>query len=248
MGANLSIRVYTNDSRQSCCQVSLDLTVNSCLEESDLFGVLLGCGGRQVKRSISRTGGVSACVCGGGWGTLFNHIFYLFSSLIAMTVAAPSAPTTLAGRLRPWKPTLPSLHLWWGSGSGQLQPNLVLIWGHRSAWIQVIYTSDPSPPTKRVVRGRKRKSHSRFPVNNNWLSRVGTVFTCKCSPEKTNRDWIPLWFPPVSSHQHAADRLYTVIRLLLFIWSFCCQSLFCRMTDNSPERQTSDVTHHAKPP
>lgn len=34
--------------------VSLDLTMNSfgTQKESDLFGVLLGCGGRQVKRSI----------------------------------------------------------------------------------------------------------------------------------------------------------------------------------------------------
>lgn len=85
-------------------------------------------------------------VCGGGWGggTLFKHIFYLFSSLIAMTGTAPCTPTTLAGRLTGLKADIPiTLHLWWGSGGGQLQPSLVLIWGHRSASVQVIYTSEP---------------------------------------------------------------------------------------------------------
>lgn len=37
-------------------------------KESELFGVLLGCGGRQVKRSIWPTGGVSVWVCGGRVG------------------------------------------------------------------------------------------------------------------------------------------------------------------------------------
>lgn len=242
------MRVYTNDSGRAAVGVLCIWPWTLVWRNRTCLGFYWAVGADRSSAPFHAQEGCRRVCVVGGWGTLFNHIFYLFSSLIAMTVAAPSAPTTLAGRLRPWKPTLPSRHLWWGSGSGQLQPNLVLIWGHRSACIQVIYTSDPSPPTKRVVRGRKR-SHSRFPVKNNWLSRVGTVFfTCKCSPEKTNRGWIPLWFPPVSSHQHAADRLYTAIRLLLFIWSFCCQSLFCRTTDNSPERQTSDMTHHAKPP
>lgn len=52
-----------------------------------------------------------------------------------------------------------------------------------------------------------------------WMSRAEPFFACKCSPGKTNRDWIPVWFSPVSRHQHAADGLYTAIRLLLFIWS-----------------------------
>lgn len=51
------------------------------------------------------------------------------------------------------------------------------------------------------------------------MSGTEPFFACKCSPGKTNRDWIPLWFSPVSRHQHAADGLYTAIRLLLFIWS-----------------------------
>lgn len=116
--------------------------------------------------------GVGVCVVG-GWGTLFNHIFYLFSSLIAMTVAAPCTPTTLARRLTGLKADTP-ITLWWGSGGGQLQPNLVLIWGHRSASVQVIYTSEPSPPSERVVRGRKL---------------VSATFKCAFFKFHTRKEW-----------------------------------------------------------
>lgn len=266
--------------------------MNSCLEPRRIrtcLGFYWAAGADRSSAPFDAQEGCG-CVCVmGGWGTLFNHIFYLFSSLIAMTVAAPCTPTTLAGRLTGLKADTPiTPHLWWGSGGGQLQPSLVLIWGHRSASVQVIYTSEPSPPAERVVRGRKLvsatlkcaffkfhtrkewkekmikssesivtcfypltdsgRSHSPFPVNNNcgypeW-GRFLPVNVHQRKPTGTEFHW----FPPVSRHQHAADRLNTAIRLLLFIWGFCCQSLFCRMTDNSPERRTSDMTHHAKPP
>lgn len=127
--------------------VSLDLTMNCCLEprrNRTCLGFYWAAGADRSSAPFDAQEGcgwVGVCVVG-GWGTLFNHIFYLFSSLIAMTVAAPCTPTTLAGRLTGLKADTPiTLHLWWGSGGGQLQPNLVLIWGHRSASVQVIYTS-----------------------------------------------------------------------------------------------------------
>lgn len=85
-------------------------------KESDLFRVLLACGG-QTGQAVHLTHRRGVGVGGGVGVTLCNHIFYLFFSLNEMRVAAPCTPSTSAKRLTALKADTPlASALRWGSG------------------------------------------------------------------------------------------------------------------------------------